>query len=145
MDKVEVVLPYDGDALAYLGEVQALAEGGLDDGKLDEAGGCRHTWLDRDLRVRHNAVEEEDMDSLVEDHGVVAVRTSNPYVEVEDRIDSIRFLPDSEEDRLVNMAVVRDPSMDLHHQGHCHRIQEVGVMVDDRHSSMHLRAMKLVL
>lgn len=78
MDNVEVVLPYDEDALAYLDEVQALAEGGLDDGKLDEAGGCHHTWLHRDLRVRHNSVVEEDMDSLVEDHGVEAVRTSNP-------------------------------------------------------------------
>ena len=75
------------------------------------------------------------MDSLVEDHDVEAVHTSNPYVEVEDRIDSIRFLLDSEEDRLVNMAAGHDPSMVLH-QG-----QEVA---DDRHSSMHL-SMKLVL
>ena len=141
-----VVLPCDGGALAYQGdEVLALTEGGLDDDKLDEAVDCHHTWLDRDLHARHNVAVEEDMDNLVEDHDVEAAHTSNQYVEAEDRIDSIRFLPDSEEDSLVNMVVVRDPSMDLHHQGHCHRIQEVGVMVDDRHSSMHLRAMKLVL
>ena len=107
--------------------------------------GCHHTWLDRDLRAHRNVAVEEDMDSLEEDHDVEAARTSNPYVEVEDRIDSIRFLPDSEEDSLENVVVVRAPSMVLHHPDHCSRIRALGVMVGGRHSSMRLRAMKLVL
>lgn len=74
---MEVVLPYGADALAYPGGgVLAMVEGELlDDGKMDEVGGYHHTWVHRDLRVRHNEVVGEDMNILVEDHDAVVVHT----------------------------------------------------------------------
>ena len=88
-------LPYDADASTYLDDgVLALAEGVLlDDDRIDEVGGCHHTWLHRDLRERHNEVAGEDMNSLVENHDAEAAHTSNRKAEVEGRIDSTR-LPD---------------------------------------------------
>ena len=72
-----MVLPYDVDALAYPGGGVLTMVGGelLDDGKMDEVGDCHHTWVHRDLRVRHNEVVAEDMNTLVEDHDAVAVHT----------------------------------------------------------------------
>jgi len=43
-DKVVAVLPYEVDALAYLGdEVLTMAEEGLDEGTMNEVWDCRHT------------------------------------------------------------------------------------------------------
>lgn len=96
---MEAVLPYDVDALAYLGDgVLAMVEEDLlDDGddKLDEVEGCHHTWLDRDLRVRHNEVVGEGMNSLLVDRDGAAAHIQTRNALVEDKVDSIRFLPDS--------------------------------------------------
>ena len=58
-------------------------------------------------------------------------------------MDSIRLLPDSEVDTLVNMVVAQDPSMILHHQKHYFHIQAVAAVGDHRRSM--LPVMRLVL
>lgn len=151
-DRVEVVLPYGVDALAYPGGVVlAMAEGDLlDDGTVEEVD-CHHTWVHRDRRVHHSevvvVVVAEDRNSLVEGHGamvVVVVHTQNRNVVVEeDKVHSTHWLPDWEVDRLVNTVVAQNPNTGLRSQEQYFHIQAEAV--GDRHKSMLLRGMLLVL
>ena len=72
------VLPYEVDASAYLDdEGLIMAEEGLDEGTMNEVGGCHHTSLYRDLRVRHNEVVGEDKNNLVGGHDAEGAHKKN--------------------------------------------------------------------
>ena len=74
---MEVVPPYDVHALARPGGggLALVEKDLLGDCKTGEVGGCRHTWVRRDLRASHNEVVGEGMDSPVEARDAVAAHT----------------------------------------------------------------------
>lgn len=138
-----VVLPCEVGASAYLDdEVLVLVAGGLDDGMVDEAGGCLHTSVDRGLHVRQNEVVGEDMSNLVEARDAYVAHTENPSVSAEDRADSIHLLRDSDVDRVVNMEDALNPSMVPHLLNRYPRNQ---MLVVGHHKNILLHAMRLEL